>query len=738
MSGNEINRRDFLKIMGWGGAGVAFAGCDMPSTATLEEGKEEVTAYLVPEEYVIPGVAVSYASTCQQCPAGCSTHNRVREGRVLKVEGNPESTLNYGKVCQMGQAGLQQHYNPDRLTKPLIRKGGSLAEASWDEAMAAIKQHVGAVGGERFAWVTGTISGHQAVLLQAHLDAVGSRNHFVHEVVNDAVAQAVNRDLFGEAQPRYLVDKARMILSFGSDFLGASISPVHFATQYAKFREGDRGVLVQIEPKMTLTGANADLWVAARPGTEGVLALGLANALLVKHKRDAAVLPADVQDVIARYDADTVQRITGISGERIYKVAGWLNERSPSLVLAGGSAVGYEHGYETAAAAMLLNIILGNVGKTIVSSGEFPFAQMDARPGNTRDLLAFSDLLEKGGLDAVFFYNTNPVYTAPSFLGLRDSLGKVPFKVVFTQFLDETAAVADLVLPIYSPYEDWGTHVAAYYGDQIGVQQPVMEPLYPTTTRGFGDLLLAMLKLRQPDNYGRFNDYYAYLQQAVATLPADIKQGAATDAVFWQKTLQKGMIPVQRTARELGAKATPVNLPEYAQNSQYPYHLVPSPRLGMWDGRHANIPWLQEAPDQISKVVWGSWAELHPLTAQKLGVENGDVIRITSDQGSIEVKVYIYKGVHPDAVAVPLGQGHEEYGRYAKDRGVNPLKVLSPAREAKTGELALYGTRVQIAKAGRHERLVKMGGSEMQVGRKLVATVTADVFRRTEGGQNVA
>lgn len=739
MSGNEINRRDFLKIMGWGSAGVALAGCDVPSTMTLEEGKEEITAYLVPEEYVIPGIAVFYASTCQQCPAGCATHNRVREGRVLKVEGNPDSPINYGKVCQMGQAGLQQHYNPDRLTKPLIRKGGSLVEASWDEAMEVIKQHVGpgATGGERFAWVTGTMSGHQAVLLQAHLDAVGSHHHFVHEVVNDAVARAANRELLGEAQPRYAFEQARVILSFGSDFLGASMSPVHFATQYAKFREGDRGILVQVEPKMTLTGANADLWLAARPGTEGVLALGIANALLVKHGRDASAIPAEVRDVVARYEVDTVQRITGVPAERIYKVANWLNSRSPSLVLAGGSAVGHEHGYEAAAAAMLLNVILGNVGKTIVSSGEFPFAQMEARPGNTKDLLAFSELLEKGGLDAVFFYHTNPVYTAPSFLGLRDALGKVPFKVVFTQFSDETAAIADLVLPIYSPYEDWGTHVPAYRGDQIGVQQPVMEPLYPTT-RSFGDLLLAMLKLRQPDNYGQFNDYYAYLQKAISALPTDVKQGAASDEVFWQKALQKGMIPVQRKPRELSAKAMPVNLPEYAQNNQYPYHLVPSPRLGMWDGRHANIPWLQEAPDQISKVVWGSWAELHPSTAQKLGLENGDVIRITSDQGSVEAKVYIYKGMHPDAVAVPLGQGHEEYGRYAKGRGVNPLKILSPAREAKTGELALYGTRVQIAKAGRHEQLVKMGGSEAQVGRKLVATVTADVFRRTEGGQNVA
>src|SRR3569832_485737 len=199
MSGNEINSRDFLKIMGWGGAGVAIAGCDMPSTRTLEEGQEEVTAYLLPEEYVIPGIAVFYASTCQQCPAGCATHNRVREGRVLKVEGNPESSLNYCKVCQMGQAGLQQHYKPDRHTKPLIRKGGALVEASWDEAMEAIKQHVGpgAAGGERFAWMTGTMSGHQAVLLQAHLDAVGSHKHLAHEVVFVVVALAVFCVLLG-------------------------------------------------------------------------------------------------------------------------------------------------------------------------------------------------------------------------------------------------------------------------------------------------------------------------------------------------------------------------------------------------------------------------------------------------------------------------------------------------------------------------------------------------------------
>jgi len=751
MSGNEINRRDFLKFMGWGGAGAAaLSGCDMPSYITLEQGKEEVVPYVVPEEYAIPGVGVWYASTCRQCPAGCGIHGRVREGRVLKVEGNPHSPINKtpaedardwsGKLCQMGQSGLQNHYNPDRVTKPLLRKGGSLVEASWDEALGAIQQKVGS--SSKVAWFTGTISGHQAVLLQAHMDALGSARHYTHEVVNTAVTQAVNKDVLGEALPRYRFDQAKVILSLGADFLGPWQSPVHFSTEYAKFRNAPRGTLVQVEPKMTLTGGNADLWLAIRPGTEGVFALGIANLLLTKFNRDGSQLPAEVRTTIAKYDPDTVTNVTGVPGDRLSKVATWLNERSPSLVLSGMSAEGQEHGYDTAASAMLLNIILGNVGKTIVSSGEFPFEQLVAKEGNTRNLLAFADALDKGEHDAVFVYGANPVFTSPDYMALGAKLDKVPFKVVMTNFHDETAMHADVVLPMHSQYEEWGTHVPAYQGGGsiVSVQQPVMQPLY-TTTRSFGDVMLELLKMQDAGKYGAFKDYYGYLQQAFANLPADVKQGAASDEAFWQQTLQKGLIEVNRkSANVLSTKAVAVNIPDYNADAEYPYHLIPSPRLGMWDGRHANIPWLQEAPDQISKVVWDSWAEMHPKTAAKLGVKEGDYLKITSAQGTIETKVFIFKGIHVDAIAVPLGQGHTEYGRYAKGRGVNPLKILSPLRDGKTGELAMYGTRVKVAKTGRNETLVKLGGSDTQHGRKLVATITADVFRRTEpegGGKDV-
>jgi molybdopterin-containing oxidoreductase family iron-sulfur binding subunit len=717
--------------MGWSAAGAGLAGCDLPSTVTLEQGKETVMSYLSPEEYVIPGIGVWYASTCMQCAAFCGIHGRVREGHALKLEGNPDSPLNRGKLCQMGQAGIQGHYNPDRITQPLLRKDGKLTPIGWDEAWGLIGQKISNAPGERFAWITGTVSGHQAVLLAAHIEAMGSKNHFSVEVIGPHVGRAVNQDMLGEAMPRLVLDKAKLILSLGADFLGTWVSPTHFATEYAKFRSGSRGMLVQVEPKMTLTGGNADMWVPIRPGTEGVLALAIANVLM----KGGAKAPEAAIAAVSAYEPAKAAEVTGVSAERIEKIAALLKEHSPSLVLAGAPVEGHAHGYQAAAAVQLLNIMLGNVGQTIVSAGGFPFPQLAAKSGSTRDLIAFADAAKNQKLDVAFFYGANPVYSAPHFLALPEALQKIPFKVAFAQFPDETAEAADLVIPLASYLEDWGTHVAAYQPEEAGitVQQPLMERMYNDTI-GFGDALLKLLKLGKPEQYAAWEDYYAYLRNAVASLPAEYKGDAASDNVFWNQTLQKGVLKVAAAAQELKPQVPEIKLPDAQPNEGYPLYLVPSAQLGLWDGRHANLPWLQEAPDQISKVVWDSWAEIHPATAAKLGIKEDDIIEIASEQGSIKVKAYLFKGVHPDVVAVPMGQGHEAYGRYAKNRGANVLKILNPVTDAKTGELALYGTRVKLANTGKNEPLVIEGrGNNSQRGRKLVVTISADQFRKTEG-----
>lgn len=737
----KLKRRSFLKVLGWGGAGATLAACDRPSFVTHREGRNPIVSYLVPEEFVIPGVGVWYASTCQQCPSACGVHGRVREGRVLKLEGNPESPLNKGKLCAMGQSGLQAHYNPDRLTRPRVRRGGSFVDIGWDEALALVKEKVGpdsGIDGERVAWITDTISGHQGVLVDAFMEAVGSSNHYVHEAVNNSVWNAVCQDMLGEDNPRLRVDKAAAIFALGADFLG-TWGQVPYSIQYADFRTSPRGVLMAAEPKMTLTGSNADLWVPVKPGTEGVLALAIANVLASRHGLGLSGLPGEVQDQIRSYDAARAAGITGTSEAHINRIADTLNARSPSLVLAGASAEGHVAGYDSVAAAMMLNIILGNVGETIESGNGFPFPQLEARKGNSGGMFELAEALDAGRYDVIFIKGANPVFTTPQSLGLRDKLQSAGFKVALSQFEDETTQVADLVLPLYSAVEDWGTHVPALPVDSmyISIQQPLMEPLYPET-RGFGDTLLELLKLRGVEEYAEFDDYYSYLRQAFAEMPVDLKGDAVGEDAFWQQALMKGVLEVgRRTGGSLSARATAFQVAEPAGDGSRAYSLLPSASSTLFDGRHANIPWIQELPDPISKVVWDSWVEMHPRTAQRLGVSNGDLVNVSSAHGSFEVMVYTFKGMHPDAVAIPMGQGHQGYGRYADGRGVNPMQLLGTETDARTGEPALNATRVDISRIRSTSRgeFVSMGGSESQVGRKLVATVTADQYERNERGR---
>lgn len=730
----KMNRRDFLKALGVTGAGGAtLAGCDLPTTVTLEEGKEDVVSYFMPEEYVIPGVGVWYSSTCTQCSAGCGTTGRVREGRVLKLEGNPESPVNTGKTCQMGQAGLQAHYNPDRIQTPMARQGGSMSPVTWEQAEKMLQEKTAGVSGDRLAWVSGALSGHQRVLVDNFLEAAGSSNHYVQEVVNDAVWQAVSQDMLGDANARIRIDKAVVVLSLGADFMGASTSPVHYSRQYAKFRAGNRGTLIQVEGKMSMTGGSADLWVPIRPGTEGALALGIANYLLRKGDVDGTKLSAELRQTIDLFDVERVSKITGVPGDRIQRIGKVLKERSPSLVLAGASVTGQVHGYQNAAAVMALNILLGSVGSTIEPGFDIPAKQMQAKSGGTADLVKFAEALKTKKLDVVFFSGTNPVYQAPDALGVKDNLQNVKFKVALSEFPDETTMQADLILPLASALEDWGSHIPAA-GDisTVSMQQPLMEKLHGET-RGFGDILLSLLKQRKPDEYGQFKDYYAYLSNAMVALKDSTTNAATTPKAFWEQALQKGVVGLKAASNSFSVNAMDVQLPEFKEDSEYPLQLVPFARMGLYDGRHANLPWLQESPDQIAKVVWDSWVEMHPSTASSLGVNSGDVVRVSSANGSIEAKVVPIKGMHPGVIAVPLGQGHSDYGRYAKDRGVNPMSILAVNTDGKTGELATHATRVKVSKTGKHKSVNRLGSSDYQMGRGFVKTVSVDVLRRTEG-----
>ena len=282
-----MKRRDFLKYLG---AGVVGTGAGLVFGQITRTPGAKLIPYVIPPEDTVPGVANWYASLCTECSAGCGVTVKVMEGRVKKIEGNPLHPVSQGGLCVRGQASVQALYNPDRITSPMKKDGDGFKAISWDEALSTLAQNLKGLetsGAKGLYVLTPPLRGHLNTLIKDFITAYGSSNHikyelFDHRNLRHAGSVATNSN----ALPHYDIANSKYVLSFGADFATTFLSPVGMSKGYGNLRQGKgaRGKVVQVEPRMSLTGANADEWVPAKPGTEAVLALSIAHeALKVGH-----------------------------------------------------------------------------------------------------------------------------------------------------------------------------------------------------------------------------------------------------------------------------------------------------------------------------------------------------------------------------------------------------------------------------------------------------------------------
>ena len=713
-----MNRRQFIKISALTGSSATLASCGNPEYHLIR---------FVPEDKLIPGIAAWKPSICPLCSAGCGINVRVMDGEVevlrngklgltrmglaKKLEGLPDHPISQGKLCTRGQAAAEITYHPDRVGHPLKRSGlrgdGQFTEISWDDALNELVGKLDAIDDpKKLAIVMRRQPGLRNELMRQFADKFGAADPMIFEFFGDDVLRHANALSFGMNQlPTLDLSESKFVLSFGADFLGTWNSPVAQNAGYGRMRQGRpgvRGKFVQIEYRMSQTGACADEWVAVKPGMEGVLALGIAQVIM----KAGAYKPADAGQAgmridgwsngLTEYTPEVVEKRTGVPAVRIQRLAREFVEQKPGMAVVAGPALAQTNGLFNALAVNALNALVGSVG---TPGGIFFMPQQN--PGTATNFAKNGEIAVSPQTQVLIVDGANPVYGAPKTLKVKETFTQVPYIVSFGNFIDETSMLADLILPDHSFLESWVQSMPES-GAKTAVMTsagPVMQPLHET--RSTPDVLIDVgKKLKKPVDLGVKN--FEEMVKAPRPSPAAQAPRPATSSGF-----------ALSGSRFAGGEARKFAEPQFdGDANEYAFHFLPYPSQALLDGSLAHLPMLQELPDPMSSAIWSSWAEINLQTAEKMGIQQGDWIEITSRQGTLRIPAFPSPGVAPDVIAVPAGQGHENFTRYATGRGANPISILAPVTEQETGALAWAATRVKVTRvADADGTLVLFAGS---------------------------
>ena len=712
----KISRRDFLKLASVGTATTAvLTGCG-PASRYIER-----QPYSRMPEYTYNGLSTHYATTCRECSAGCGIIVRTMQGRALKVEGNPNHPVNRGKTCPRGQVTLQGLYNPDRVLGPIRHNRNEAlyndrfqavqSNMTWEEAIQVVADALGDIGGAAF--LMGGAPDHLFDLVSELAAATGAPAPVRFSVGSMFDARATlaraAQDLLGQAAlPFFDIGNADLVLSFGANFLETWLAPVPYNRAYAQMRRGNpkrRGRMIQFEARMSQTAANADQWIPIRPGSEGMVAAAISR--LAAEARGGAV-PGSFAEV----DLEAVTEASGMSMEALERVAQLVAEADAPIAIPGGAALGLSNGSQIAQAILAFNGMADNFGKAggVFFSALAPDQEAYQGAASAREMADFINTLKSGAVRTLFIHGVNPLFELPASLGFAEALSNVDTVISFATFPDETAVASNYIFPDHHGLESWGYQRVATGAPQsvLSGAQPVVSPLY--NTRATADVLLAAAAAAGIGALP-FPDEVAYIQSKLTSLVSQSGGSFAAGEIntFSASFQQNGgwWRDAELAAPSAGAiPAASLQLGGSESAGEGEFFFLPfvSPTLGE---NGANKPWLQELADPTTTVMWNTWVEMNPETAHELDIHNDDIIKITSEAGEVEAPVYLYPAIRPDVIAMPFGQGHTAYGRYAQGRGVNPVNLLG-AHFNEAGDLAFAGMRVRVEKTGRRYELARL------------------------------
>ncbi len=746
----SISRRNFIKYSFLTGMSVTLGACQLRQVE-----HSLVSQYQMPE-YKLPGQPLYWATSCGECSGGCGIAAKTADNRLIKLEGIPEHPINKGKLCARGASAIQDVYHPGRV---------QTMTKEWTEVLPKLASQLNK--DSKPVWVVKDLHGTRGSLLVELAQKAGAKI-WVTGFPDSVTERRVMKAVYGKAElPHYKLEVADYAVAFGGDFLNNGNSPVYSGWAYGQFRRGrnrQRGTFVGVSSRMNMTHANSDRWLVTRPGTEGWVALGVGNLLAAKGK---GPWPAWAKAITM----DQVVAASGLEQELIERLADRLATAKAPLIIADSDAGNYVNGVDSLFIIHSLGKMLGGPAQgtyepdLLVNGTAAPDKGMVI---GTKEAL---ELASSGNCKVMWVFDVDPLRTLPNNLKAEEAFKKVPTVVAFASIPSLTSTKVckpDNVLPVQMWLEEWGDRRVVGDGwDVYNVQQPVVNCQFGKA-KSIDDILM----------YLKTGDLIS-AGIVAAGAPAGDNKGkffrdlirAGADDKTWETLLARGGAfkdedrAWEHYPNRISEPPVPPANPGKAPKGVSPYAaleplaatafgtqgskgltVVPSATLALQDGSLGHRPWLQELPDPITTVVWGSWVEINSEIAKEMEIERHDLVEIALEGGgTLTAPAFPSPAIHRDLISIPIGDTQADFSKWASDRnggmdfgqgnelygpygftnkgygkaGVNPIHILKGELGA-NGEPSWIGSGASIKKVGKKEMITAMDARVFNLPRQVL------------------
>lgn len=675
---SSISRRKFLALLG---ASAAIAG----TACSDYRDKGEIIPYNKKPEEITLGKANYYASTCTTCANACGILIKTREGRPIKIDGNPDHPVSKSKICSQGQASIMNLYDPDRLKNPRKKINGRFVDYNWKNANDEIMLDLLNAGNKEIAIITNKIvSPTTKKVLDDFVKKYQTAKIYSYEQFDNSVRNSAWRKCYGSGEfPAIKWNEAEVVLSLDGDFLGESYNRIENARLFSERRDVVNkkfNRLYVVEGNLTVTGMTADYRMRLKPDLQMNFILSLADAL---NQRGAGIRLNTDGNTLEKFSKEHNLDLNTLN----LLVSDLINSKGKSIVYSGDHLPEDVH-----IAVNLINHSLGNV--KLYDSESTPISVLPL--SSVEEIKTLASRMMAGEIALAIHINSNPVYHLPSDLGYVEALKSVDTIISMTEIENETSEESNFVLPINNQLESWGdakTRTGFY-----SLQQPVIAPLYDT--RQTEAVFLTWIS-GDSSSYEE-SIYHKYLMTNWESSVYPKVNSQLEFKRFWYGALHDGVVPLKEQAPVLGVVNFSIGSQIKSATISNNFTLQIKEGYALGDGRNSNNGWLQELPHPVSKIVWDNYAAISPKTADEQELKSNDLVEVTVGKNSLTIPVFIQPGAADNFITIETGYGRKKGGTVGTGVGFNANVLINSS----SGLSPWLYSDVKIEKANGSYKLV--------------------------------